>query len=133
MFRREVDRTGYDEPTSFGIAAAQAAYENGDEWYEAMKAYVADNLDYADRFVREHLPGVTMRKPEGTYLAWLDFRSFGLKPAELEEIIVQRARLWLDKGSMFGKAGEGFQRINAACPRSTLREALERLEHAFTL
>ena len=74
-----------------------------------------------------------MRKPEGTYLAWLDFRSFGLEPAELEEIIVQRVRLWLDKGSMFGKAGEGFQRINAACPRSTLREALERLEHAFNL
>ena len=133
LFRREVDRTGYDEPTSFGIAAAQAAYENGDEWYMAMKAYVADNLDFACRFTREHLPGVTLRKPEGTYLAWLDFRSFGLRPAELEEIIVQRARLWLDSGSIFGKAGEGFQRINAACPRSTLLEALERLEHAINL
>ena len=133
LFRREVDRTGYDEPTSFGIAAAQAAYENGDEWYTAMKAYVADNLDFACRFAREHLPGVTLRKPEGTYLAWLDFRSFGLRPAELEEIIVQRARLWLDSGSIFGKAGEGFQRINAACPRSTLLEALERLEHAINL
>ncbi len=133
LFRREVDRTGYDEPTSFGIAAAQAAYENGDEWYTAMKAYVADNLDFACRFTREHLPGVTLRKPEGTYLAWLDFRSFGLRPAELEEIIVQRAKLWLDSGSIFGKAGEGFQRINAACPRSTLLEALERLEHAINL
>ena len=122
LFRREVDRTGYDEPTSFGIAAAQAAYENGDEWYTAMKAYVADNLDFACRFTREHLPGVTLRKPEGTYLAWLDFRSFGL-----------RAKLWLDSGSIFGKAGEGFQRINAACPRSTLLEALERLEHAINL
>ena len=133
LFRREVDRTGYDEPTSFGIAAAQAAYENGDEWYTAMKTYVADNLDFACRFTREHLPGVTLRKPEGTYLAWLDFRSFGLRPAELEEIIVQRAKLWLDSGSIFGKAGEGFQRINAACPRSTLLEALERLEHAINL
>ncbi len=133
LFRREVDRTGYDEPTSFGIAAAQAAYENGDEWYTAMKAYVADNLDFACRFTREHLPGVTLRKPEGTYLAWLDFRSFGLRPAELEEIIVQRAKLWLDSGSIFGKAGEGFQRINAACPRSTLLDALERLEHAINL
>ena len=133
LFRREVDRTGYDEPTSFGIAAAQAAYENGDEWYTAMKAYVADNLDFACRFTREHLPGVTLRKPEGTYLAWLDFRSFGLRPSELEEIIVQRAKLWLDSGSIFGKAGEGFQRINAACPRSTLLEALERQEHAINL
>ena len=133
LFRREVDRTGYDEPTSFGIAAAQAAYENGDEWYTAMKAYVAVNLDFACRFTREHLPGVTLRKPEGTYLAWFDFRSFGLRPAELEEIIVQRAKLWLDSGTIFGKAGEGFQRINAACPRSTLLEALERLEHAINL
>ena len=132
LFRREVDRTGYDEPTSFGIAAAQAAYENGDEWYTAMKTYVADNLDFACRFTREHLPGVTLRKPEGTYLAWLDFRSFGLRPAELEEIIVQRAKLWLDSGSIFGKAGEGFQRINAACPRSTLLEALERWNTRLT-
>ena len=129
-FRQELDKTGYDEPTIFGITAAQAAYEHGDEWYEAMKAYVADNIEFADRFVRERLPGIRMNKPEGTYLIWLDFRGTGLTAAELDDVIIQRANLWLDSGAIFGKPGEGFQRINTACPRGTLREALERLEKA---
>ena len=127
-FTEESDRTGYDEPTIFGIAAAQAAYENGDAWYEAMKAYVEKNLLFAEAFVRDRLPGVQMKKPEGTYLMWLDFSGTGIRPDELDDRIIHRARLWLDSGSIFGKAGEGFQRINAACPRSILREALERLE-----
>ena len=127
-FTEEIGRTGYDEPTIFGITAVQAAYENGDTWYEAMKAYVDQNLCFAEAFVRERLPGVTMKKPEGTYLMWLDFSGTGMEPVELDERIIHRARLWLDSGSIFGKAGAGFQRINAACPRSTLREAMERLE-----
>ena len=127
-FTEEINRTGYDEPTIFGIAAAQAAYENGDIWYESMKAYVEKNINFADEFVRECLPGVSMKKPEGTYLIWLDFSGTGLQGNELEDLIIRKARLWLDSGAIFGKAGEGFQRINAACPRSILREALERLE-----
>ena len=130
-FRHELDATGYDEPTIFGIAAAQAAYDHGDSWYGAMKAYVAENIDYADGFVREHLSGVRMRKPEGTYLIWLDFRDRGLSPAELDEAIIRKAGLWLDSGAIFGKPGEGFQRINTACPRSILRQAMERLESVF--
>ena len=110
------------------IPAAQAAYAHGGEWYEAMKAYVWDNIRFADRFVQERLPGVRMRRPEGTYLLWLDFRETGIPAAELDDRIIHRARLWLDSGAIFGSAGKGFQRINAACPRSILREALERLE-----
>ena len=127
-FTEEINRTGYDEPTIFGIAAAQAVYENGDTWYESMKAYVEKNICFADEFVREHLPGVSMKKPEGTYLIWLDFSGTGMTTAELDDMIIQKAKLWLDSGSIFGKAGEGFQRINTACPQSILREALERLE-----
>ena len=127
-FTEEINRTGYDEPTIFGIAAAQAAYENGDTWYESMKAYVEKNICFADEFVREHLPGVSMKKPEGTYLIWLDFSGTGMTTAELDDMIIQKAKLWLDSGAIFGKAGEGFQRINTACPQSILREALERLE-----
>lgn len=130
-FRHELDATGYDEPNIFGITAAQAAYDHGGTWYEAMKAYVADNIAYADDFVKERLPGVSMRKPEGTYLIWLDFRDRRLSPAELDEAIIRKAGLWLDSGAIFGKAGEGFQRINTACPRSILRRAMERLESVF--
>ena len=127
-FTEEINRTGYDEPTIFGIAVAQAVYENGDTWYESMKAYVEKNICFADEFVREHLPGVSMKKPEGTYLIWLDFSGTGMTTAELDDMIIQKAKLWLDSGAIFGKAGEGFQRINTACPQSILREALERLE-----
>ena len=127
-FTEEINRTGYDEPTIFGIAAAQAVYENGDTWYESMKAYVEKNICFADEFVREHLSGVSMKKPEGTYLIWLDFSGTGMTTAELDDMIIQKAKLWLDSGAIFGKAGEGFQRINTACPQSILREALERLE-----
>lgn len=93
-----------------------------------MKAYVEKNICFADEFVREHLPGVSMKKPEGTYLIWLDFSGTGMTTAELDDMIIQKAKLWLDSGAIFGKAGEGFQRINTACPQSILREALERLE-----
>jgi len=129
--RQEIEKTGLEEPTVFGIAAAQAAYEHGDEWYEAMTAYVRENIEFTDRFVRERLPGIRMNKPEGTYLCWMDFRGTGLSAAELDDVIIHRANLWLNSGAIFGKPGEGFQRVNVACPRSTLREALERLEKAF--
>ena len=130
-FTEEISRIGFDEPTVFGIAAAQAAYENGDTWYEAMKAYVKQNIDFAAGFIRDRLPGVSMRKPEGTYLIWVDFSGTGLKGEELDGTILRKARLLLNSGSAFGRAGEGFQRINTACPRSILQEAMERLEAAF--
>ena len=68
---------------------------------------------------------------EGTYLVWLDFREIGLSVDELEDLIIYKAGLWLDSGKIFGKAGEGFQRINVACPRATLTEALERIKKAL--
>ena len=130
-FIREIDATGYDEPNIFGITATQAAYEHGDEWYSAMMAYVYSNIRFADSFVRERLPGITMRKPEATYLLWIDFRGLGLKTSELEDLIIRKAGLWLDSGTMFGQAGAGFQRINVTCPRSILSQALERIERAL--
>lgn len=130
-FLREIGMTGYDEPNIFGITATKAAYTHGDEWYKAMKEYVSGNIRFASRFIRERLPGVTVREPEATYLMWLDFRGTGLSPAGLEDLVVRRAGLWLDRGEMFGESGSGFERINAACPRGTLTAALERLEKAL--
>ena len=96
-----------------------------------MKAYVEDNIRFADGFIRERLPGITMRKPEATYLLWIDFRKTGLNAAELDDLIVHKAGLWLDSGSMFGPAGTGFQRINVCCPKSILSEAFERIGKAL--
>ena len=127
----EIAVAGFDEPNVFGLEAAQAAYACGDEWYEAMKAYVEKNIDFTVSFVKESLPGVKLQKPEGTYLLWLDFRGLGLSTKELDEKIIHEAGLWLDSGKIFGKAGEGFQRINVACPGSILQEALTRLQKTF--
>ena len=113
-----------------GLVACQSAYEKGEEWYQAMKSYVWANIEFTKQYVEENLPGVKMIDHEGTYLVWLDFRDLGLSPAEQEHLIVDEAGLWLDGGSIFGKTGIGFERINVACPRATIKEALERIERA---
>lgn len=126
-FKAEISATGYDEPNIFGITAAQAAYESGDEWYNAATAYIKSNIDFAADFVKDNLPGVKLIDTQGTYLIWLDFRNLGINAVELDDILINRAKLWLDSGKIFGKAGEGFQRINTTCPRSVLKEALDRI------
>ena len=90
-----------------------------------------ENAEYVKEFLKEKLPKVKMTELEGTYLVWLDFKAYGLSDSELNSIIINEAGLWLDSGDIFGKAGEGFQRINIACPRRVLTEALERLTRAF--
>lgn len=82
-------------------------------------------------FLARELPEVHVFTPEGTYLVWLDFREYGLSEEELEKRMVEKARLWLDRGAMFGKEGEGFERINIACPRETLKKALVQLKNVF--
>ncbi len=130
-FREQVGIAGFDEPNIFGIAAAQAAYEHGDEWYSAMLDYVQKNIEFANKYVNEELPEVKMRKPDATYLIWLDFNGTGLDTEGIEDLIINKAKLWLDSGKIFGKSGEGFQRINVACPRSVLEDALSRIKNVL--
>ncbi len=130
-FRKQMDAAGMSQLGILGLVAAQAAYDKGGEWYEAMHKYVADNIEFTKKYVEEKLPGVNMTEHEGTYLIWLDFRGTGLNADELEDLIIHKAGLWLDSGKIFGQCGAGFQRINAACPRSTLTEALERIKKAL--
>lgn len=111
-----------------GMLACQAAYETGEDWLEALLVYLQGNLNYIREFLGTRIPQVKLVEPEGTYLVWLDFNSLGLDEGELEELIVKKARLWLDGGTMFGEAGKGFQRVNIACPRTVIMQALERLE-----
>lgn len=130
-FKKQIKASGNTLLNGLGLVAAKAAYAYGDKWYEAMHAYVKDNIAYAEWFVKERLSGVKMAEPEGTYLVWLDFRNLNLSDAKLEELIVKKAGLWLDSGRIFGEAGRGFQRMNVACPRKTLEEAFVRLEQAL--
>lgn len=130
-FRARMDAVGVSELNVMGQVACEAAYRQGEEWYQAMMRYVADNIALIGQYVEENLPGVRLVSHEGTYLVWLDFRKLGLDEEELEQRIVHEAKLWLDGGGMFGAGGAGFQRINAACPRKLLREALERIRAAL--
>lgn len=130
-FVKALGRTGYSSPNMMGICAAQAAYRFGRPWLEALKAYLSENLDVVRCFVRKELPGIHLVEPEGTYLVWLDCRDLGYSDRELNEKVLNQAKLWLDGGSMFGKEGEGFQRLNIACPRSVLKEALMRLKKIY--
>lgn len=130
-FRRQVAAAGYSQVGLPGLVACEAAYRHGDEWLEGVLAYIKANAEFTRAYLQEHLSRVKMTKLEGTYLVWLDFRDYGLTDKELDEKIFNQAGLWLDSGAVFGKCGEGFQRINIACPRKTLQQALDRLIDVF--
>lgn len=131
-FRKQVDAAGYSQLNVMGLVATKAAYEYGGEWYEAMHKYVSENVVYAKQFIEDRVPDVKLVETEGTYLLWLDFRKLNLSENELEDLIIKKAKLWLDSGRIFGTAGKGFQRINVACTRKILEEALTRLEQAVS-
>lgn len=128
-FKREIDAAGISQLGILGLVAAQTAYEKGEEWYQAVKTYIGDNYRFVEQFVREKLPGVKLTDSEGTYLVWLDFRGTGIDPEEINRRIIYEAKLWLDDGKIFGPEGNGFQRINIACPRTILKEAMERIKN----
>lgn len=117
-------------PNLFGLAAMEAAYNFGDEWLEQMLEYLQANLDFTLDYFEEHIPRIKVIRPQGTYLLWLDCRALELDDMALREFIRQKARIGLDDGFLFGSGGSGFQRMNIACPRSILQEALRRLEAA---
>lgn len=129
-FSITVSKAGLFHINLFGIEALQAAYNNGEDWLEEVLDYLRNNARYIHEFLQERIPKVTMAVPEATYLGWMDFRELGLYGEELNDFIVKKARLGFNAGVMFGKQGDGFQRINFACPRSILQEAMERLEQA---
>lgn len=130
-FKGAIAASGYSQLNTVGLAATRAAYENGAEWLDALVKYIDGNLDFAVDYVNNEIPGATTRKNEGTYLLWVDLRDTGWTDAEIESVVVNDAKLWLDGGSMFGKPGRGFQRINLACRRAYLAKGLKNLKKAL--
>ncbi len=115
----------------FGIVGTQAAYANGGEWLDQLLAYLWENYLEVASFLKKNIPGISVLEPEGTFLLWLDCRALGLSDDELASLFVNRAKLALSGGSMFGPGGEGFMRMNIACPRKNLIDALSNLEKAL--
>ena len=129
-FLKEIDRSGYSQLNTLGLAACQAAYTSGGPWLEQCRNYLRANLDYLRSFLAQHIPQIKLVEPEGTYFAWLDCSGLGLSRRELNDLIVKQAKLWLDAGHIFGGNAGQFQRVVLACPRTTLQQAMEQLEQA---
>lgn len=130
-FQKEIARSGYSQLNTMGLVACKAAYEGGADWLDACRDYLRGNLDFLRDFLRENLPQLKLVEPEGTYFAWLDCSALGLTCAQLNHFILHEAKLWLDAGYIFGGQSGQFQRFVLACPRSTLRQALEQLAWAI--
>ena len=113
-----------------GIEALTAAYDFGDEYLKELMEYIEGNKDYFIKYVKENIKKINVIKPEGTYLLWVDFRGLNLSLEELDDLILNKARLGLDNGRMFGEAGAFYYRFNIGCPREYIKEALKRLQDA---
>ena len=120
-------------PGNFGAAAQIAAYDQGEDWLEQLLVYLRGNAQNIGEFIAQRMPRVKYRPPEATYLAWLDFRDYGMDQAQLWDFMCHKARVATDDGAKFGPNGEGdgFQRLNFACPRQQLTQALERIAQAL--
>ena len=130
-FRNEIVKSGYSQLNTMGLVAARAAYESGKEWLDEVRAYIRDNLIFFRDYLKENIGELSLIEPEGTYLVWVDFRKLGLSEKQREDLIVNKAKLWIDSGAMFGVDGEGFERFNIACPREYLKMALDSLAKAI--
>ncbi len=131
QFKHAIAASGYSQLNAMGLFACQAAYETGQDWYEQVKEYIWSNVEFAADYVEKNLPQIKMLIPEGTYLVWMDFRGLNLTEEQRQDLILNKAHLWLDSGAIFGKDGEGFERFNVACTRATLLRALEQLKAAI--
>lgn len=124
-------RNSLSDPNLFAITAMEVAYSRGDKWLDEVLAYIKGNYDFLVEYVGKKLPKVKVMPLEGTYLAWMDFSAMESDERALQKRMLTRGKVWLDEGWIFGEGGAGFERIVLACPRSTLREAVDRMARAF--
>lgn len=119
-----------DEPNMFAPIATVAALRNGEEWRREMLRYIEGNIDFVINWCAERIPQIKPLRPQASYLVWLDCRGLGLSHDDLIDLFVNKARLALNDGAMFGPSGDGFMRLNVASPRKLLEQALLQLEDA---
>ena len=115
----------------FGVEALMAAYNDGEEWLEELKQYLFANYNYLRVYFEEYLPEFPVATLEGTYLVWADCSVLNQSSDETVKTLLEKEKLWVNEGSLYGEAGEGFIRINIACPRQQLIEGLNRLRRAL--
>ncbi|HNP90679.1 MalY/PatB family protein [Macellibacteroides fermentans] len=120
----------YNDGTIFAYEATKAAYTYGAEWLQQMRTYIMENVRFVDNFLKNKLPQIKAYEPQASFLIWLDCKGLGLSQPELTKLFKDKAGLALNDGSIFGKEGEGYMRMNIGCPRSVIEESLNRLKKA---
>lgn len=131
-FRTYMEASEFNEGHLFAYLSVAAAYSHGTEWLDQVIDYIQGNIDFTENFLKSNIPVIGMIRPQASYLIFLDCRKLGLKQEELNRLFVEDAHLALNDGTTFGKEGEGFMRLNVACPRSVLAQALQQLERAVS-
>lgn len=128
-YRVALDAFGYSQKSILGLTASEEAYKNpeAEDWFNQAAIYIEKNIDRLIEFVKKREPRIKILKPEGTYLVWLDIRDYGLTVKEQNALLVNKAKLWVDSGEIFGRCGEGFVRFNVCCPWKYLEEGLDAL------
>ena len=121
----------YSQGSLMGQLAVKVCYTKGADWVDELVEYIYENVKYMSRYVKENFPKAKMVEPEGTYLVWVDFSGYGFSNEELEHLMLEEAKLWLDSGIIFGPETAQFERFNVACPRVTVEQALTQLKNAL--
>ena len=116
---------------AFSLVATEAAYNYGEDWLDELIKYIEDNVDFAIEYIKTHMPKLKVKKPEGNYLLWVDFNSLNVDEKDLKDALINKGKVALNSGSSFGIGGDGYYRINLACPRAMVLEALKRIEFAI--
>ncbi|GHS94166.1 cystathionine beta-lyase [Synergistales bacterium] len=130
-FQNILTQNSIPQPNLLALTAMETGYRHGAKWLGELLAYIQENYDFMVKYLTEKLPKAKPFKMEGTYLAWIDFRALESDPDKLQKRMLTEAKVWLDEGKIFGPEGNGFERIVLACPRSILKDALDRVVRAF--
>jgi cystathionine beta-lyase len=131
QFYGVVNNAGLEMTNVFAKVASEAAYNHGEEWLLQLLDYIQGNYEFLDSFLKTQTPQISVFPLEGTYLVWLDFRKLGLSDKDTKNLLIHKAKVWLDEGTKFGGGGEGFQRMNIGCPRKLLEEGLTRIANSL--
>ncbi|MFE8696725.1 MalY/PatB family protein [Cytobacillus sp. FJAT-53684] len=130
-FKKVQERQGFFALSTLGTIGMEAAYRSGEIWLEGLLAYLDENIQIVKEYIDAHIPGISVMEPEGSYLIWLNCRSLHLSDKEIKDRLLKKGKLALEPGNKYGQEGEGFVRMNIACPKELVLEGLERLKRAF--
>ncbi len=130
-FKKTLNSYGYSQPNIIGLIACKAAYKDGYSWYKAVYNYIKANIEFVNEYIKNNIKDLKVINTQGTYLVWIDFKNLNMSKDKLEDLIVNKAKLWLDNGEMFGETGVNYQRINVATSRKVLEKSLESLKKAL--